>query len=154
MTYHIFGTLLLCSSIFISPVLATAPQDVKTEVATPPQQVIKGSKLTQVKRSEPSPMILSLIQKEAQAFNLDASDLYDTISCESNFDPDVQSNHYANGKREESFGLSQINLPYNPDVTYEQAIDPAFAVHFMAYHFAQGHHSMWSCWKIVRPEQL
>lgn len=151
MTYRIICTLLLCSSILISPVQATAPQDTKTEVATTTKQVIKGSKLTQVKRSEPSPMILSLIQKEAQQFNLDPADLYDTISCESNFDPDVQSYHYANGEREKSFGLSQINLPYNPDVTYEQAIDPEFAVHFMAEKFSQGKHGLWSCWKIVRP---
>ena len=113
---------------------------------------LKAPKITQVQHLEPSAELLSLINKEAQKFNLNPDDLIDTIRCESQFVPNVQSNHFYRGEREKSFGLSQINLPYNPDVTYEQAIDPEFAVHFMAEKFSQGKQNLWSCWKIVRPE--
>ena len=112
---------------------------------------LKAPIITQVKHSTPTPAISSLMLEKAEKYNISYQDLYDTISCESNFDIDVQSNHYANGKREESYGLSQINLPSNPQVTYEQAIDPEFAVEFMAYNFSKGRHYLWSCWKIVRP---
>lgn len=148
MIYRFIASLSLSCLLFVSPVLAEAPKITKP---IPVQKVATGSKLPQVKRSTPSPIVASLIQEKALKYNLDPKDLYDTISCESNFITDVQSRHVLNGVREKSYGLSQINLPWNPQVTYDQAIDPEFAVEFMAYHFSIGQHSKWSCWKIVRP---
>jgi len=50
------------------------------------------------------------------------------------------------GEREYSFGLVQINLHYNPHVSYVQATDPAFSINFLAENLAAGRHSMWGCY--------
>lgn len=78
-----------------------------------------------------------------------------TINCESQFISDVQS--FAidpkTGKREDSWGLAQINLPHNPTITREQAIDPDFALTFISSHFAQDTRqqlaSRWTCYRIL-----
>jgi hypothetical protein len=49
-----------------------------------------------------------------------------TLFCES---------HYRNIKSrlpEESYGIAQIHLPSHPDITKEQALDPDFAIKWMA----------------------
>lgn len=51
------------------------------------------------------------------------------------------------GTREQSFGIAQIHLPDHPKVTKAQACDPAFAVEFMAKHFAMGKAKMWMGYK-------
>jgi len=48
-----------------------------------------------------------------------------------------------NGKRENSWGLVQINLDHNPQVTLEQALDPDFSLEFLASNLAQGRCKMW-----------
>ena len=152
MIYRAISIFLSCLLIVISPVLAEAPAETnKPKVPTALTIPLKAPKIAQVAKKQPSPAVLALIKNKALKYNLDPQDLYDTISCESSFDSDVQSAYFHDGVREQSFGLSQINLPSNPKITYEQAIDPEFAVEFMAYHFSQGHHYLWSCWKIVRP---
>lgn len=77
------------------------------------------------------------------------------IQCESGWDHTVQSHHtyhstnapigYGVGDREESYGLVQIHVPVH-NVTIEQAINPKFAVDFLAKNIAQGRASMWSCY--------
>jgi len=77
------------------------------------------------------------------------------VNCESGYAVDVQSKHvytatnaprgYKQGDREQSYGLVQIHVPVH-DVTIEQAIQPVFAVEFLAKHMAQGQASMWSCY--------
>ena len=51
------------------------------------------------------------------------------------------------GEQEQSYGLAQIHLP-DHDVTYEQAIDPEFAIDFMAKNFADGKASWWTCYRM------
>lgn len=152
MTYRFIAILFISCLLFISPVNAQAPKSTQTPVAIVVKTPVKRPTMPQVKRLEPSPTQLALINKYAEQFNVDPKDLIDTIRCESSFDEDVQSRHVKNGVREKSFGLSQINLPFNPDVSYEEAIDPDFAIRFMAYKFSIGKHNMWSCWQIVRPD--
>lgn len=52
------------------------------------------------------------------------------------------------GNREMSYGLAQIHLP-DHNVTHDQAIDPKFAIDFMAKHFAEGHASWWTCYRKI-----
>jgi len=71
-------------------------------------------------------------------------------------DPTLQSGLYYNfnhprigivkGEREASYGLAQINLHYNPHVTYEQATNPEFSINFLASNVAAGRASMWACY--------
>ena len=72
------------------------------------------------------------------------------IECESGFDPMIQSQHKdqkgPNGL-ENSWGLVQINLDYNPQVTREEAQDWKFALEFIKKHFQEDRKWMWSCWK-------
>jgi len=77
------------------------------------------------------------------------------IGCESSYKVNVQSNHrysatnaprgYREGDREQSFGLVQIHVPVHP-VTKEQAVQPTFAVDFLAKNVAAGKASMWTCY--------
>ena len=77
------------------------------------------------------------------------------ISCESGWNTSIQSKHkytarnvpngYKVGDREESYGLVQIHVPVH-SVTKAQAIDPEFAIEFMAKNIAQGKASWWSCY--------
>ena len=76
--------------------------------------------------------------------------MHAVVNCESEYQVDVQSKYIRpDGTREKSFGLSQIYLPAHPDVSYEEAINPDFALNFMAEKFSQGKHSLWSCYKTL-----
>ena len=50
------------------------------------------------------------------------------------------------GEQEYSFGLVQINLHYNPNITMSQATDPEYSIEFLAKHLSLGHHSMWGAY--------
>lgn len=77
------------------------------------------------------------------------------ITCESQWRPSIQSNHrygfnhprigIVRGTRERSYGLVQISLPHNPKVSYKQAVDPVFAITFLAKNLAKNKGNMWSC---------
>lgn len=69
----------------------------------------------------------------------------EVIKCESTFQ-NVQSNHFKNGIREDSWGIVQIYLPAHPTVSRQEALDPYFAVEFMAEKFSKGW-TKWSCYK-------
>lgn len=77
------------------------------------------------------------------------------IACESGWNPNIQSKHvyteknvpkgYRVGDREQSFGLVQIHAPAHPNITKEQALDPEFAIEFLAKNLKAGKHRMWTC---------
>jgi hypothetical protein len=90
------------------------------------------------------------VETKAKEYGVSAQLMKDIIKCESNWDVDVQSHHTLSYGREKSFGLVQIHLPSHPTVSYEEAIDPAFAINFLAEHIADGSARMWSCYKMVR----
>ncbi len=91
--------------------------------------------------------ISDLVEFYAHKYQTPVGPLRETIQCESGFDPTIQS-EYTNalGKREESYGLAQINLPAHPSITKEQALDPDFALDFMAKQFSVGNQKMWTCY--------
>lgn len=62
------------------------------------------------------------------------------IQCESQYNPK------AIGDNGTSFGLVQIHLIAHPDITKTQALDPAFAVDFLAHQIALGNGHIWSCY--------
>jgi hypothetical protein len=79
------------------------------------------------------------------------------IECESQFNPTIQSHHvytetnvppgYDAGDREQSFGLVQIHLPAHPSISKAQALDPEFAIDFLAKNLHGGRGAMWTCYR-------
>jgi soluble lytic murein transglycosylase-like protein len=93
--------------------------------------------------------IFLLIDQYAKKYSVDPSEMRAVINCESGFDPSTQSMVPApsgpNG-REDSWGLAQIHLPAHSDISRAQAVDPDFALNFMAYNFSVGNKSIWTCY--------
>jgi hypothetical protein len=72
------------------------------------------------------------IEKKAAEYGKSAARLKRIVQCESGYDTDIQSHHQLSYGRERSFGLAQIHLPSHPTVSYEDAVDPEFAIDFLA----------------------
>lgn len=93
--------------------------------------------------------VSELISHYSQLYAVSENRMIDTIKCESQFNETVQS--YAinpkTGNRENSWGLAQINLDYNPTVTKAEATNKVFAVRFLAQGFKAGHADRWSCYR-------
>lgn len=93
----------------------------------------------------------------AKQYGVNPDDMIRIISCETagTWDPEIQSGHRYKednrawrvwkGDQEQSYGLSQIHIPSHPTITREMAIDPDFALDFMAKHLSQGRAHWWSC---------
>lgn len=65
------------------------------------------------------------------------------VFCESTY----KVNAVNHTEREYSVGLVQINLKAHKDITYEQAVDPDFAIEFLVKNVADGRGSMWTCYQ-------
>lgn len=99
-----------------------------------------------------------LIVYYAKQYNVSADTMIGVIKCESSFIVDVQSRAtyksgnkwgFPEGTREKSFGLSQIHLPDHTEISYEQAIDPDFAIEFLAKQLSVGNGKMWTCYRTL-----
>lgn len=96
-----------------------------------------------------------LVQLKAAEYSVSAPLMEKMITCESKWDTTIQSKHLyqynkkrlgiVKGTRERSFGLVQINIDWNPQVTEKQAKDPVFAVDYLAKKLKQGKGDEWSC---------
>lgn len=86
----------------------------------------------------------------ADYYHVSRTAMYDTIKCESGFDPTIQSYaldpHGPNG-HEDSWGLVQIHLSAHPEVTKTEALDPDWSLQWMAQAFAAGDAKWWSCYR-------
>lgn len=92
--------------------------------------------------------IKELVNYHATKYNVDADKMMKTLWCESRFS-NVQSNIVDNGIRENSWGIAQINLRWNPEVSQEQALTPEFAIEWMAREFKANHQSKWTCYRTI-----
>ncbi len=72
----------------------------------------------------------------ADLYGVSYYEMHETIQCESGFDPNAVGDHG------HSYGVSQIYLPAHADITKKQALDPDWAVQYMASHWHTDH---WSC---------
>lgn len=123
---------------------AVTVEDVKTEVINlAPQKAVTtlGTKYTKQQIEE-------IVNYYATIYDVDADKMINTIKCESQFH-NVQSNIVKNGIREDSWGIVQINMYYNPTVSKEQALDPHFAIEWMAKEFKANHQSKWTCYRNI-----
>lgn len=93
------------------------------------------------------------IETKAKEYNVNADTLKSVINCESQGSTTIQSYHYRNGVREESYGLAQWNIPSGNKtkngivITKEMAINPEIAIDTMAYYFSKGLQNKWTCWR-------
>ena len=93
--------------------------------------------------------IRDLIAVYASKYGANAGQMLETVRCESVGFKNVQSKHILNGVREDSWGIAQINLYWNPEVTKEQALDPYFSMDFMAKKFSKGNADRWTCYRSI-----
>lgn len=82
----------------------------------------------------------------SQFYNISAEQVTEVIRCESQFNPTTQSFAYKDGVRENSWGLVQINLDANPQVTKEEATNPDWALPWMLQAWKAGHQNRWTCY--------
>lgn len=91
---------------------------------------------------------LDLISRYSAKYDVSEGLMVAIVDCETarTWNPYIQSGHILrSGNRERSYGLAQINLVYHPDVTYDQATSPEFALNFLAKNLAAGNRSWWTC---------
>ena len=74
----------------------------------------------------------------ADFYGISRVELYETLRCESGFNPSAIG---AAGE----IGIAQIYLKYHPGVTREDALDPDFAIRWTALQFANGNEQWWTC---------
>jgi hypothetical protein len=91
-----------------------------------------------------------IIKNKAKEHAVSEEIMRAVIDCESHGSTTVQSNYYYKGVREDSWGLVQINLPWNPQVTKEQALDPEFSADFLARNLKAGKGDLWTCYRDLR----
>ena len=98
-----------------------------------------------------------MIRAKAAEYNVGYNLMVSIVACESNFSSTIQSRHrytkdnvprgYSVGDREQSWGLIQLHLPAHPNITKGQALDPYFAIDFLARNIKAGKANMWSCYR-------
>lgn len=63
------------------------------------------------------------------------------MQCESGFNPTATKIT----KREQSYGLVQINRLAHPSISIQQAEDPTYAITYLASNLKDGNGGMWTC---------
>lgn len=87
---------------------------------------------------EPEPIsVEALISQVALEAKVSSTTLYNLVWSESRLDPTRVS-------ETGDYGLVQINLKYNPQVSEEEALDPEFSLRFSADKLKKGKESMWT----------
>lgn len=110
-----------------------------TSPAALQQATTTGSDISAVKAA---------IARYARKYGVNEGIMTFVVDCETagTFDPSIQSRHILpDGSREQSFGLAQINLPANPEISLAQAKDPDFSLDFLARALSKGEFWRWSC---------
>lgn len=87
--------------------------------------------------------ITTLIRDSSAFWGVSYDQMLNTLDCESKLDPN------AIGDYGTSFGISQIHLPAHPEISKAQALDPHWAIEYMAKNISTGHASFWSCSRIL-----
>lgn len=135
------------------------PEPASVEVVQDGPIIIKSEPYVQpvIVKSEPPSLHRydDIVRAHATKYGISYTLITAIISCE-NYGRDryKQSDLYYSftneklgiikNEREYSWGLVQINLHYNPNVSLEQAQDPSFSIDFLAKNLAKGNHSWWS----------
>ncbi len=85
--------------------------------------------------------IPQMIEYSAAMYGVSTSTMTSVLRCESSLRPD------AVGDSGESFGIAQIYRPAHPEISVDQALDPEFAIDYLAQQLYLGNGSMWTCFR-------
>lgn len=86
--------------------------------------------------------IPSLVEIYAVKYGVSEDVMNKVIHCESTHNPN------AVGDNGQSFGLVQIHLPsWGGQITREEALDPHFALNFLAEKLSEGKGRLWTCYR-------
>jgi len=96
-----------------------------------------------IKPVEPVLSVNELITASAKKYSVQRQIIANVINCEST----SKVNAVGDGGR--SFGLVQIFLPAHPEISKEQALDPVFAVDYLAKELSLGRGSAWTCFRAI-----
>lgn len=91
----------------------------------------------------PAEIVGAIVSEASTTYKVDADVMWRTLWCESRFVFDA----HGDPNLGHSFGVAQINLRWHPEITYEQAINPVFAIDFMAREMAAGRANKWTCYR-------
>ena len=91
-----------------------------------------------------STAIKTRLRAISEATGVSYDTMYAVIDCESGFNPN------AVGDSGHSFGLVQIYLDYHPTVTKSQALDPDFAIEFLADKLSKNQGYLWTCYRSLK----
>lgn len=144
----------------IPSVLAVADTQAVTETVQEPakEPVQIKEKVTAIGEPYTPENARALVDHYASKYDVSGDVMWSVIKCEDpSLDPKQQSlvryskDHpewgVVAGERERSYGLVQIHLPGNKNVTYAQATNPDFALDFLAKNLAAGRGRMWTCYR-------
>ena len=113
-------------------------------IALPPYRIVYTRPPEVIQASTQRVMTINEeIAYYASKYNVSANTMHLIIKCESGYKIG------AVGDGGTSFGLSQIHLPSNPQVTKAQALNQSFAIEFLAKGLSKGQASKWTCARIL-----
>jgi soluble lytic murein transglycosylase-like protein len=87
------------------------------------------------------PEIQSIINNASTTYNVSTTTLAAVLNCESTFNPE------AVGDATTSFGIAQIHLIAHPEITLQEALNPVWAVDYLASSISQGKGRQWTCYR-------
>lgn len=79
----------------------------------------------------------------ASEYHLNKEHFLATLNCESGFA------YNAVGDDGASIGVAQIDPKYHPEITYDEAMNPDWAILWMASEWRAGRAREWSCWRML-----
>ncbi len=139
------------SLIALLPILLLSATSTSDNVVIPKQVIKQQATISQGKLTP-----RELVRVKGEQYKVSVPLMEEIISCESSWVVNAQSKHVytkdrpregvKKGQREQSFGLVMIHLPAHPNITKEQAINPEFAIDFLAKNLSLGKGSMWTCY--------
>jgi hypothetical protein len=110
-------------------------------IAIPARATSQTTILTILPTATTTMTIAGYIAEYSAEFGVASSTLNAVIKCESGGDKN------AVGDFGTSFGLVQIHLPSHPELTKDQAFDPAFSIRYLAKKISENKGSMWTCYR-------
>jgi len=127
-------------------ITVTAPVPPTILPITPRVEAMQQVEIKQEAELTSTSTVRSYIEAEAEKIGVDPKLATSIVKCESGFVPQQSKILTKEGTIEESFGVWQINLPHNPEVSKEQAMDIKWSTAWSLEKLKNGKASLWSCY--------
>jgi len=87
------------------------------------------------------PEIQSIINNASDTYQVSPYTLENVLNCESTFNPE------AVGDATTSFGIAQIHLIAHPEISLQEALNPVWAIDYLASSISSGKGNQWTCYR-------